>query len=145
MKGYWERRARDVTRIPKDRWQYNTDPFDGVVPTEQENYPTVTAQEIRHLKEPPREVKMLVRDWIEDSLYNPNYGYFPRQANIYVSGAEHGFIDFNAMADGAEFQNTVNSRYLAQYGEDGQEGPGRQMWHTPTELFRVSPVIHRKI
>ncbi|KAH8832260.1 S-adenosyl-L-methionine-dependent methyltransferase [Flagelloscypha sp. PMI_526] len=134
--GRYQNRVRDVTRVPGDKWQYNPDPFSGKVTSQEESYPTVTADQLRSYTEPPREVKMLVRDWIEDSLYNPNYGYFSRQATIYTSGDELGIIDFAKMRSAAQFQDTVSRRYLAQYGEDGVEGPGRQMWHTPTELFR---------
>lgn len=78
---------------------------------------------------------MLVRDFIEDSLYNPNYGYFPKQVTIFTSSDTS--INFGRMRDGAEFQEEVAERYQA-YGQDALEGPGRQIWHTPTELFQVS-------
>ncbi|KAF9054475.1 S-adenosyl-L-methionine-dependent methyltransferase [Panaeolus papilionaceus] len=76
---------------------------------------------------------MLVRDFIEDSLYNPNYGYFPKQATIF--NAKEAAFDFNSMRDSAEFQEIVGEKYSA-YGQDSHEGPGRQLWHTPTELFK---------
>ena len=44
-------------------------------------------------------------------------------------------IDFRAMRDSVELQNEVARRQSA-YGTD-EEGPGRQIWHTPTELFKV--------
>ncbi|EJD07611.1 DUF185-domain-containing protein [Fomitiporia mediterranea MF3/22] len=75
---------------------------------------------------------MLVRDYIEDALYNPNYGYFPKQATIF-SGLEE-VIDFSKIRDGNEFQDVVAKKYES-YGKDG-DGPGRQIFHTPTELFR---------
>lgn len=81
---------------------------------------------------------MLVRDFIEDSLYNPNYGYFPKQVTIFNSSSNS--IDFGRMRNGTEFQEEVASRYHA-YGEDAVEGPGRQIWHTPTELFQVRVVV----
>ena len=77
---------------------------------------------------------MLVRDFIEDSLYNPNYGYFPKQATIF--NANDTPFDFTTLRDSAEFQEEVASRY-ADYGADDFNGPGRQLWHTPTELFKV--------
>jgi hypothetical protein len=33
----------------------------------------------------------------------------------------------------------VAKRYAA-YGADRHDGPGRQLWHTPTELFKASIV-----
>jgi hypothetical protein len=77
---------------------------------------------------------MLVRDFIEDSLYNPNYGYFPHQATIFTSSGNH--IDFGSLRDSVEFQAEVAKRYAA-YGADTDDGPGKQLWHTPSELFKV--------
>lgn len=79
---------------------------------------------------------MLVRDFIEDSLYNPNYGYFPKQATIFTSKET---MNFGAMRNMDEFQEEVARRYAA-YGLD-EDGPGRQIWHTPTELFQVSTIL----
>lgn len=93
---------------------------------------------------------MLVRDFIDDSLYNvsyiapmltradetqPNYGYFPRNATIFTP-PERGF-DFSKFRDTPAFQEAVAERYEAEYGELVQGGLGRQVWHTPTELFKV--------
>lgn len=41
------------------------------------NYRKVTAAELRSRKEPPTKVKMLVRDFIDDSLYNVRLPHFP--------------------------------------------------------------------
>lgn len=95
-------------------------------------YTRVTSNDLDKYTKPPTRVKMLVRDFIEDSLYNPHYGYFPQQATIFTSAGEP--IDFRAMRDTVEFQNEVARRY-STYGTDS-EGPGRQIWHTPTELFK---------
>ncbi|KAJ7117444.1 hypothetical protein C8R44DRAFT_924871 [Mycena epipterygia] len=59
---------------------------------------------------PPREVKMLVRDW--DTA-----------------------IDFPTLRNSVDFQEEVHRRYAA-YGADQHQGPG-QIWHTPTELFKI--------
>lgn len=75
---------------------------------------------------------MLVRDYIEDSLYNPHYGYFSKRATI-VTSPKH--IDFATVRDSAEFQEEVAKRYVL-YGRD-EPGPGKQLWHTPTEIFKV--------
>lgn len=78
---------------------------------------------------------MLVRDFIEDSLYNPNYGYFPKQATIFTASDP---IKFHNVRDSAQFQEEVAERY--EPFETDIEGPGRQIWHTPTELFKVRSV-----
>ncbi|ODQ68345.1 DUF185-domain-containing protein [Nadsonia fulvescens var. elongata DSM 6958] len=41
-------------------------------------YKLVTAQQLRGYDKRPVNVRMLTRDFIEDSLYNPHYGYFQR-------------------------------------------------------------------
>ncbi|KAJ3522569.1 hypothetical protein NMY22_g11839 [Coprinellus aureogranulatus] len=118
---------------PSDRWNYNKS---ALIPTSVEDLariPTVTANELENEKTPPVGVKMLVRDFIEDSLYNPHYGYFPKQATIFNTDAQP--IDFSKLRDAVEFQELVAARYEG-YGSDSYEGPGRQLWHTPTELFK---------
>lgn len=77
---------------------------------------------------------MLVRDFIQDSLYNPNYGYFSKRAEIF-SPVES--INFNEIAEAAEFDATV-ARLYREYDEssDPRDIAGRQVWHTPTELFK---------
>jgi hypothetical protein len=114
---------------------YNPVSFDDTPDVQHVSYPHVTANDLEHHDEPPRGVKMLVRDFIEDSLYNPNYGYFSKQATIFTSPGTN--LDFGSLRDSVEFQHAVAKLYEG-YGSDAQEGPGRQLWHTPTELFKVS-------
>ncbi|KAI9444494.1 S-adenosyl-L-methionine-dependent methyltransferase [Lactarius indigo] len=117
----------------KDRFNYNPEVFFDAAPDpEHMAYTRVTSNDLEKYTKPPTRVKMLVRDFIEDSLYNPHYGYFPQQATIFTSAGEP--IDFSNMRDAVEFQNEVARRY-STYGTDS-EGPGRQIWHTPTELFK---------
>ncbi|KAJ7148406.1 S-adenosyl-L-methionine-dependent methyltransferase [Mycena crocata] len=122
---------------PPDRWNYNSSTLiegEGVKSQEElASYRLVDANELEKCTKPPRQVKMLVRDWIEDSLYNPHYGYFPKQAVIFDT--QNTTFDFESLRDSVEFQEEVSSRYAA-YGADQHEGPGRQIWHTPTELFK---------
>ncbi|KAI0685611.1 S-adenosyl-L-methionine-dependent methyltransferase [Cytidiella melzeri] len=110
---------------------YNHFTFSDTPDAKHVNYRRVDANDMENSREPPTEVKMLVRDFIEDSLYNPHYGYFPRQATIFTATDP---IDFNNMRNGVEFQNEVAKRYETLETEG--EGPGRQIWHTPTELFK---------
>lgn len=89
------------------------------------------------LKKPrrPRRTKMLMRDFIEDSLYNPTYGYFSDQVVIFDPGEP---FKFNELRDEADFNRVLGERYTAF--EDNldkkKENDTRQLWHTPTELFR---------
>ena len=119
---------------PEDRINYNDKfSFSDIPDAEHANYKRVTANDLEGERHPPRRVKMLVRDFIEDSLYNPNYGYFSKQANIFTSSEP---IDLATIRNTAEFEAEVAKRY-ASYGPDG-DGPGKQLWHTPTELLKVS-------
>lgn len=101
-------------------------------------YKDVDANSLESAIEPPRSVKMLARDFIEDSLYNPNYGYFPKQAKIFDT--QENNIKFGTLRDSIEFQEEIARKYAA-YGGDNYDGPGRQLWHTPTELFKVNTPI----
>jgi hypothetical protein len=127
-------RAHNAPFKPKDKYNFNPSSLVDDGSEDHARLPVVTANELESRTKPPRGVRMLVRDFIEDSLYNPNYGYFSKQATIFTSMDSP--IDFAAMRDSIEFQEEVAQRYAA-YGLDTPDGPGRQIWHTPTELFQV--------
>ena len=111
--------------------------FDDVPNPKHVNYKRVTSNDLEAFKHPPRRVKMLVRDYIEDSLYNPHYGYFSKRATI-VTSPKH--IDFPTLRDSVQFQEEVARRYVS-YGKD-EPGPGKQLWHTPTEIFKVRQALY---
>ena len=117
----------------EDRVNYNDDySFSDAPDPEHAKYKFVTANDLERERHPPRRVKMLVRDFIEDSLYNPHYGYFSKQATIFTAVEP---LNFNSIKNMTAFEAEVAERY-ASYGVDG-DGPGKQIWHTPTELFKV--------
>lgn len=127
-----------ATKRPTDKINYNTElSLSSSNDDEHVLYKKVTANDLEKRTDPPKRVKMLVRDFIEDSLYNPNYGYFPKQATIFTS--ENSTLDFSGIRDSNEFQALVAEKFLG-FGIDGV-GPGRQIFHTPTELFKVSTVF----
>ncbi|RXK42071.1 hypothetical protein M231_00793 [Tremella mesenterica] len=100
------------------------------------NYRRVTASDLAKHEEPPTRVKMLVRDFIDDSLYNPHYGYFSKNATIFTPPQEEGY-DFTSFRDTAAFSEAVADRYESyNLVPTEQSGLGRQVWHTPTELFK---------
>ena len=68
-------------------------------------------------------------------MYNPSYGYFPKHVTIFKSGDP---FDFNAMRNEDDFHTTLGRRYT-EFEDllDAKEyNEVRQLWHTPTELFR---------
>ncbi|KAI8870332.1 DUF185-domain-containing protein [Ramicandelaber brevisporus] len=112
---------------------------------------------------------MLVREYIDNALYNPHYGYFSKTANI--ASVPESF-DVTLLKDSIEFENKMAERYeqletkiLQQQAaidtiievhdnmaagnamENAQQmnrmAIARQMWHTPTEIF--SPWYARSI
>ncbi|KAH8553709.1 S-adenosyl-L-methionine-dependent methyltransferase [Umbelopsis sp. PMI_123] len=99
-----------------------------------ENYRRTTAKDIAPLTELPTRTKMLVRDFIDNSLYNPNYGYFSKQAVIF--SPEQDF-DFSQIRDHLHFMNLIAKKYKEIEGDvDEVDEVARQVWHTPTELFK---------
>ncbi|KAF2400545.1 DUF185-domain-containing protein [Trichodelitschia bisporula] len=121
----------------KKSWQQRTDIFPQDKMDEFKRYPMVTADELRSRKQRPRRVKMLLRDFIEDSLYNPHYGYFSKQAVIFTLDEP---FQFPKMKDEPEFYRQLGDRYTAFEDKLDEKEPNetRQLWHTPTELFRPS-------
>ena len=190
------------------RYNYVANPFDHSPDPDASTYRLVTARDLATRTTPPRRVKMLARDFIDDCLYNPNYGYFSTQAVIFdpdeatgtrlegggysekaegqtgvagvarvgdrrpglaagpgrrsakegkqvevvsvdrVSlGRAEGF-QFGEFGSTAQFEDEVARRYGAFEADGGEvgsvgKGPGRQVWHTPTELFKVSATLWR--
>jgi len=70
-----------------------------------------------------------------DGLYNPNYGYFSKQVVIFSPGEP---FDFNSMPDEPHFHSLLGQRYTDFENALDAQHPNdtRQLWHTPTELFR---------
>ncbi|EFX00783.1 cog1565 domain containing protein [Grosmannia clavigera kw1407] len=128
-------------RSNESDWQQRTDLFPADMSVEYAEYPMVTAQDLRLRRERPRRVKMLMRDFIEDSLYNPHYGYFSKQVVIFTPGEPFRFTE---MRDEPEFSAILSQRYsdfedgldAAAVAQGGEPSETRQLWYTPTELFR---------
>ncbi|KAK9320246.1 S-adenosyl-L-methionine-dependent methyltransferase [Lipomyces orientalis] len=105
-------------------------------------YPTVTSSRVAQLtsaKDPqrPKRVSMLTRDFIDDSLYNPHYGYFARQAMIYSPDKPFEYSQIKSPDDFVNEWSSSYKRYdkiLEKKPDDPDSIP--QLWHTPTELFQ---------
>lgn len=61
-----------TTKRNEPRYNYVANPFDSTPDPDQANYRLVTAKDIANRSTPPRRVKMLARDFIDDCLYNPH-------------------------------------------------------------------------
>lgn len=128
-------------------------------------FPMINAAKLNRRTARPSKVKMLTGDFIEDSLYNQNYGYFSKEVEIFHP--EKPF-DYNNITDIDDFlenwksayskydQNETpkpsqplpkpagNSKFASRavqvYQQDAQVALQQsrrslQLWHTPTELF----------
>ncbi|KAL8754567.1 MAG: hypothetical protein Q9199_004263 [Rusavskia elegans] len=126
---------RRATSQAMDIWQQRSDLMPPDKAHDFAKYPMVTANMLRPRKDRPKRVKMLTRDFIEDSLYNPNYGYFSKQAVIFNPGEP---FEFNRIRDELDFQKILGQRYteFEDKLDDKNFSETRQLWHTPTELFR---------
>lgn len=97
----------------------------------------LTAEQLSTYRSPPKGVKVLVRDFIHDALYNPHYGYFSHRAVIFSPPEP---LDFRQMRNAVEFDESVAQVYSDISKAKGPGAPtiGAQLWHTPVELFQVS-------
>ncbi|TLD25795.1 putative cog1565 domain protein [Venturia nashicola] len=134
-----EERPRDkkygVKPTDQNEWQQRSDVVFNDKSADYKRYPMVTADELRDRKERPKRVKMLMRDFVEDSLYNPHYGYFSKQAVIFSPGEP---FDFPNIKDEPDFYKQLGYRYseFEDKLDEKEVNETRQLWHTPTELFR---------
>ncbi|KAJ2687291.1 hypothetical protein IWW39_003040 [Coemansia spiralis] len=122
FKGYIES-VREILRMPATTADPN-------IPAKR-----VTAEYCaERFAKPPKNVTMLTRDFIGDSLYNPSYGYFSKQALIF--SPKEGY-DFPRFRDSADFLNTIGRQYeeIERELDDIRSIP-RQLWHTPTEILK---------
>jgi hypothetical protein len=70
-----------------------------------------------------------MRQFIEDALYDPSYGYFVKNANIFQLGRP---LDFRSMVDIDDYQTALSKLYK----EQSITKSFYQLWHTPSELFQ---------
>ncbi|EGV62176.1 DUF185-domain-containing protein [Yamadazyma tenuis ATCC 10573] len=93
-------------------------PFAEKTPQEVFNsYPPVNSKKLARNKHRPKKVKMAVGDFIEDSLYNPNYGYFSSEVEIFKSDKP---FDYNNIEDVDDFMENWRSAY-SKYDQEEVE------------------------
>ena len=178
--------APSTDETNRHRSQYNVDPFSPRPTKEHLTFPLVTAATLARSATRPRNARMLTRDFIHDSLYNPHYGYFSRHAVLLPDGAaQDRSYDFSSFQTEERFMAAVEKRYtefedslqdqtktrtpeskhltFSRQGLEAAQSRGRldvarqlqiekeagehdanvkamaakQVWHTPTELFKV--------
>ncbi|ODV77185.1 DUF185-domain-containing protein [Suhomyces tanzawaensis NRRL Y-17324] len=91
-------------------YRYSTNyPFGDKSPQQVYNeYPSTTSSKLARSKYRPKKVKMLASDFIEDSLYNPHYGYFSKEVEIFHP--EKPF-DYNNINDIDDFMDSWQQAY----------------------------------
>ena len=144
----WSDRPLPSRTSGKEKFNFNPEVvFSAQVPQEFLSYPLVTSNDLaKSFTAPPTRVRMLIRDFIEDALYNPHYGYFSKQATIFTApGEENEGFDFSNFKDTTHFEAAVAQRYVECGSLSDSDGPGRQIWHTPTELFKVCVYSPRRL
>jgi SAM-dependent MidA family methyltransferase len=77
-------------------------------------YPTTNPSKLNKRIDRPNSVKMLTSDFIDDSLYNVNYGYFSKEAVIFQPDRP---FDYNHLAGQDEFMQ----KWLQAYDKYDQE------------------------
>jgi hypothetical protein len=92
-------------------------------------FPLTTFKRLSKSADRPKKVKMLTGDFIDDSLYNPNYGYFSQQAKIFQTETP---FNYENLSDNDAFISNWSERYDKYNSKD----KALQLWHTPTELFQ---------
>ncbi|GMM36949.1 hypothetical protein DASC09_042740 [Saccharomycopsis crataegensis] len=80
--------------------------------------------------ERPRNLKLTCKDFIDDSLYNPSYGYFNKDVEIFHLDKP---FDYRGIASTDEFIDVWMEHY-SKYNQ--HRSNGLQLWHTPSELFQ---------
>lgn len=76
-------------------------------------YPSTSSAKLGRLQHRPRKVKMLASDFIEDSLYNPQYGYFSQEVEIFHNDKP---FDYNDIEDVDGFMDAWQKAY-AKYDD----------------------------
>ncbi|OBA21259.1 DUF185-domain-containing protein [Metschnikowia bicuspidata var. bicuspidata NRRL YB-4993] len=84
-----------------------------------DRYPQTNSARMARARHRPRKTKMLVSDFIEDSLYNPHYGYFSKEVEIFHNDTP---FDYNNIQDVDQFMDEWKNAY-SRY-DAGPAAPG---------------------
>lgn len=92
-----------------------------------DRYPETNSAKLGRLKHRPRKVKMLALDFIEDSLYNPHYGYFSKEVEIFHRDKP---FNYNELEDVDAFME----EWLQAYGQYDQPQKQQPQPQQPKQL-----------
>ncbi|POW08328.1 hypothetical protein PSTT_07569 [Puccinia striiformis] len=108
-----------------------------------------SSEQLAKFHHPPGPSISLARDFIHDSLYNPNYGYFFNQVEIFdrtstpTDNNTSGSLEDELYAEyfNPKSGTPQNQLLIRRHHQSEEEGASsttdqRQIWHTPTELFK---------
>lgn len=85
-------------------------PFSSKSPRDMFNsYPMINSKKLANHKSRPKRIKMSVADFIDDSLYNPNYGYFSLEVEIYQTETP---FDYNNIKNVDDFLDVWQKSYV---------------------------------
>lgn len=74
-------------------------------------YPLTNAAKMGRIKTRPKRAKMLASDFIEDSLYNPHYGYFSQEVEIFHKDKPFNYNDIEDVDAFMEAWKQAYSKY----------------------------------
>ncbi|KAK6204346.1 S-adenosyl-L-methionine-dependent methyltransferase [Scheffersomyces amazonensis] len=123
-------------------YRYSTNyPFGNKSPQQVYNeYPRTNSDTLARLKIRPKGVKLTTSNFIEDSLYNPNYGYFSHQVNIYQPDKP---FDYNNIQDIDEFMETWNQSYAKYEHIEAPNPEPIQQLPSKSQLSSTSKYVKR--
>lgn len=87
-----------------DTYSYTTDLNNDLF----QRFPLLSTKRAARNTDRPRKVRMLARDFIDDSLYNPTYGYFSKEVEIFQPDKP---FDYNHIKDIDEFMVRWKDEY----------------------------------
>lgn len=117
-----------------------------------ERFPLIDASATVRRTERPKKARMLGREFIDDSMYNPHYGYFSKSAEIFslkdkFEVDKMGNIDSFIDQWSIEYKKQQNDMRAHVPEKPNDKVPNdekknlkktrvsRHLWHTPSELF----------
>ncbi|KAG7662020.1 uncharacterized protein J8A68_004408, partial [[Candida] subhashii] len=97
-----------------------------------DSYPLTNSDKLARLTNRPTRVKMSTSDFIEDSLYNPNYGYFSKEVEIYQPDTP---FDYKNIKDIDQFIDNWQKSYSKYDQKDHQSQQQQQQQSAPPQLL----------